>query len=111
MKLIGFTTWHDDNYQTIEDFAEDDIAEKVTIEYMKEHGYKFTGTYHQNGEFGTPYFDTNKKLCLSLRGWGALMAKVLDLPTDINNELGLDMSYCYWAWWADDEECVFPTIT
>ena len=27
MKLIGFTSWHDDNYQIIEDFAEEDMAD------------------------------------------------------------------------------------
>ena len=108
MKLIGFTTWSDDRYQEIEDQIEEEQAEEVTIKYMKEHGYRFTGIYHQKGDFGTPYFDTDQKLCLSFRGWGALMAKVLDLPEEVNNDLGLDMSYCYWAWYADNNECVLP---
>jgi hypothetical protein len=106
MELLGFTEWHDEKYQEIEDFAEEERAWEITVQYMKQHSYRFNGFYHQNGEFGTPYFDTMKKLCLTIRSWGALMAEVLDIPKDEQN--GRDMSYCYWAWWAELDEFVLP---
>jgi len=92
MKLIGFTNWHDERYEAIEDFTEEDLACDIVVQHMKENNLKFSGNYHQRGEFGTPYFDTNKKLCLSLRCWGALMTQVLDIKNDENDEQ--NMSYC-----------------
>ena len=108
MKLLGFTNWHDEEYQRIENQAEEETACEITVQYMRRHGYKFTGSYHQYGERGAPYFDTNQKLCLSMRGWGALMAQVLELPKDMSDKLGIDMSYCQWAWLDEPEEMVLP---
>jgi hypothetical protein len=108
MELLGFTNWHDEEYREIEDLAEIDVAYDVTVRHMRQHGYKFTGDYHQYGEKGTPYFDTNQKLCLSMRVWGALMAEVLGLPENMDDKLKIDMSYCHWAWFAEDEEMVLP---
>ena len=96
MELLGFTNWHDKKYQVIDNQPEADMAYEITVQHMKQHGYKFTGNYHQYGKLGTPYFSTNQKLCLSMRSWGTLMAQVLDLPEDISEKLGLDMSYCHW---------------
>jgi len=66
---------------------------------MKEMGLKYTGTYHQRGKHGAPYFDNGKKLCYSLRCWGGLMAEVMNIEGD--------MAYAQWAWWNPEEE-VFP---
>ena len=92
IKLIGFTNWQDEKYEDIEDFAEEDLACEITIQYMRQHDLKFSGFYHQDGEFGAPYFDTGRKLCLSYRCWGGLMAQVLGLERDEVD--GYDMSYC-----------------
>ena len=102
MKLIGFTNWQDEKYEDIEDFTEEDLACDLVVQHMKQHGLKFSGFYHQAGEFGAPYFDTNKKLCLSYRGWGSLMADVLQLEKDEQN--GYNMSYCQWAWLPQEEQ-------
>jgi len=67
MTLLGFTKWKDAKYEDIDDNAEIDIAWDVTVQYMKAHGLRFTGDYHQNGEYGAPYFDMGKKLCMSMR--------------------------------------------
>ena len=102
MKLIGFTNWQDEKYEEIEDSAEEDLACDVVVQYMRQNGLKFSGFYHQDGEFGTPYFDTGKKLCLSYRGWGALTAQVLGVERDEVD--GYDMSYCKWAWLPPEEQ-------
>ena len=67
MTLLGFTNWKDEHYEDIEYNDELDIAWDVTVQYMKAHGLRFTGEHHQYGERGAPYFDTGKKLCLSMR--------------------------------------------
>jgi len=106
MKVIGFTNWLNENYAEIDDFDPAfNLAWDVTVQYMRRHRFKYTGTEHQEGTFGTPVFDTNQKLCLSCRAWGALMAEVLELPKDEEN--GHDMSYCCWAWDTPDEQ-IFP---
>jgi len=104
MMLRGFTNWKDEEYEDIDDNAEIDIAWDVIVQYMKAHCLRFAGEHHQYGERGAPYFDIGKKLCLSMRAWGALMAEVLDIPKDEKD--GRDMSYCEWAWWADESEQV-----
>ena len=109
MTLLGFTSWKDEKFEDIEDNAEIDIAWDITVQYMKEHGLRFTGEYHQYGVHSAPYFDAGKKLCMSMRAWGALMAEVLDIPKDEDSER--DMSYCEWAWWADKSEQVLPGET
>lgn len=106
MTLLGFTNWHDEKYTRIEDDAEWEIARAVTVQHMKTHDLRFTGDYHQNGERGAPYFDTGKKLCMSMRAWGSLMTEVMDIPKEEAN--GRDMSYCEWAWVANEGEEVLP---
>jgi len=106
MTLLGFTFWKDEKYEHIDDNAKIDIAWGITVQHMRAHGLRFTGDYHQNGERGAPYFDTGKKLCISMRAWGSLMAEVLDIAKDEKN--GRDMSYCEWAWFANEGEEVLP---
>ena len=94
MKLIGWTHWFNPSfYYCIENL---DRAIDLTVEHMKNNGLAFHGTYHQHGELGTPIFDNGEKLCLTLRSWGGVMAKVM----------GLEGEYAYaeWAWWIADEE-------
>jgi hypothetical protein len=79
LKLIGFTHYLNPEYQIYDDLNEEEITHNLTIEYMREHGLRFFGHYHQRGKFRTPYFDNGKKLCLSLRGWGWLMAVILTI--------------------------------
>jgi hypothetical protein len=52
MKLVGFTNCEDKNFQDIEDDSSNyDLAWNLTIEHMKQNGLKFSGVYHQTGEF------------------------------------------------------------
>ena len=110
MKLIGFTHFFDDKYKVINCFDPNyALAWSLTVDFMKEKGLKWNGFYHQSGQYGTPYFDTGQRLCLSLRVWGWLMVDVLDIPKDETEKN--DMRYCRWAWnWNDekDEVYLFP---
>ena len=101
MRLIGWANWHDPNYA--ESVENKELAIELTIEYMKEMGLKFTGTYHQEGQYGAPVFDNDEKLCLSQRGWGELMVYVMDL--DVFDFF----TYLVWAWFTPHgEEQIFP---
>ena len=92
MKLIGFTNWFDPNYEECEENLR--LAIDLTIAYMKQHGLKFHGFTYQHGRNGVPCFDNGEKLCLSMRAWGALMAKVLGIEGTFN--------YTHWAWDTPD---------
>ena len=101
MKLIGWTNWHDPNYA--ECVENEGLAIELTVAYMIEMGLKFSGNYHQRGQNGVPVFDNNEKLCLSQRGWGNLMADVID--DDI-------IWYTTWAWFPPDgEEEIYPDVS
>ena len=120
MKLLGWTNWNDEDF---EDIGDEGFYEPLIIEYMKEHGLRFSGDYHQHGEFGVPYFDNGKKYATSLRSWGALMAEVLNIPpvyetrgyiesngkkvTPNKYETSINYNYCSWAWY-DADEPVYP---
>ena len=106
MKLIGFTNFSNEDYEDIDDFDEAfDVAWELTVEHMKKYGLKWTGFYHQSGEYGVPYFDTKQKMSTGLRAWGRLMAEVLDITRDEADKF--DLRHCAWAW-ATDEEEVYP---
>ena len=97
MKLIGFTSWHDENYKFIGDFEDENLEEneiqwmkyeetmaawKATVSHLRCYGIKFSGIYHQKGRYGVPYFDNGKKLCLDIQSWGYLMEEVLEMKQD-----------------------------
>lgn len=67
LNLIGFTAWNDENYSLIGDFEDEHLTEdeiewknyeeeimawEVTVNYLRHHGIKFSGIYHQEGKYG-----------------------------------------------------------
>lgn len=109
MELIGFTSWHDEHYKFIGDFEDENLEEneiqwmkyeetmaawKATVSYLRCHGIKFSGIYHQEGRYGVPYFDNGKKLCLDNQSWGYLMEEVLEMKQDCIE----DMPWCKWSY-------------
>ena len=119
MELIGFTSWHDENYKFIGDFEDENLEEneiqwmkyevtmaawKATVSYLRCHGIKFSGIYHQKGRYGVPYFDNGKKLCLDSQSWGYLMEEVLEGKQDCIE----GMPWCKWSYWAEPNEFVLP---
>ena len=80
MKIIKWSNW-DDDY--VDRYAKNnghlpfysDEQYDCVITAIREAGYKFSGDYHQNGDYGTPYFDNGIPFVLSQREWGDVMAK------------------------------------
>lgn len=120
MQLIGFTSWHNENYSFIGNLEDDNLAEKdiewinyeeklmaweVTVHYLRHNGIKFSGIYHQEGKYGVPYFDNGKKLCLDIQSWGYLMAEALALKQD---GIESDMTWLKWSYLVEPSEFVLP---
>lgn len=93
MKVTGWTDWYVSTYEEVPNdlFCE---AKEAVIDEMRERGYKFSGVYHQNGEFGTPIIDGQYLFLCSQRTWGDIMAKAY--PDEINDSDG--RGYVVWAW-------------
>ena len=69
-----------------------DVLRPVIVDEIRKRGYKFSGFYHQGGEFGRPVINDRYVVLYSQRGWGGIMAEALNL----DNSDGL--AYCDWAW-------------
>lgn len=68
------------------------------IDEIKKHGYKFSGSSHQDNSYCTPVLNNGKMYRFSTRGWGGLMAEaygytgcmdytMFDLPMHYKNEI------------------------
>lgn len=95
MKIIGWTNWDSSCYDII-NHRNNKIEEAIelTINELRKNNYKFTGDYHQNGDYGVPIFDNGAILKCSQREWGRIMASAY--PNEIDDSDGL--GYCTWAW-------------
>lgn len=107
MTITGWTNWFDDNrYSELPNTAgtvED--AKAAVAEELRKRGYKFTGDYHQNGEFGVPIIDGIWLYKCSQRHWGHLMTEAY--PDEIDNSDG--RGYVQWAWMKPDgQEMITP---
>lgn len=109
MKIIGWTEWDDPNHKEMfrdgGSYKAEDVDEaiKVISEELRKNGYKFSGIYHQNGDFGVPIFDNGEVFQCSQRMWGSIMAKAY--PNEVHNSDGY--GYVDWAWMSP-EPMVLP---
>ena len=79
-------------------------AEDVVKECIRRNGFKFSGQYHQYGEYGMPMFDDGSVLFCSWRHWGSIMAEAWD-P---DGSKGLDYMDFYMPGPSEDEKEVAP---
>ena len=104
MKIIGWTWWGNPDYEKVHEseMTYDDFKKRrdAVAAELKKMNYKFTGGYHQNGDYGVPIFDDGVVLQCSQREWGGIMAKAY--PEEIDNSDG--MGYCVWAWISPDHK-------
>lgn len=74
-KVIGWTDYSSRKYKECNFLYSiyDAVADEL---YAKK--YIFDGSAHQNAKWGCPVLNNGMKLCLSMRGWGGLMAEVVN---------------------------------
>lgn len=98
MKITGWTSFEDEQYQDIDKMTHDEFIEAtdLVVNEIRSHGYKFHGGRHQEGY--CPIIDDKWLYGVSMRSWGAIMQRAYDLP----NEDGL--GYVIWAWTTPENE-------
>ena len=100
MKIVGWTEWqvkdceHEYEEMNPKTWDETEEIEEIIAEELRSKGYKFTGDYHQNGDFGVPIFDNGMVYQCTQRNWGVIM--VMAYPEEIDDSYG--MGYTEWAW-------------
>ena len=111
MRIVGWTEWDDPDYKEMfpigGQYNQEEIqaVKKIIVDELRANGFKFTGDYHQNGDYGVPIFDTGKVFQCTQRTWGAIMAEAY--PDGIDNNDGY--GYVKWAWIAPEQMVVPKT--
>ena len=109
MKITGWTWYDNTDFEEMflpgSDYtmAEVEEVQAMIASELRSKGYKFTGSYHQDGDFGAPIIDGTKIYMCSCRMWGHIMA--LAYPEEIDNSDG--HGYVKWAW-TPPEQMVIP---
>ena len=111
LKVIGWTDWENyEGYIVLDRFTmeEEEKIHEAIIKELREKGFKFTGSYHQQGRYGTPVLEIDGIKFIyraTQREWGGVMAEAF--PENNKND-GFD--YCTWAWLVpENEEMVIPS--
>ena len=110
MKITGWTEFGDPKYEemypigenTDRPWSEIEDVERLIAEELRNRGYRFTGSYHQEGDYGVPIIDNRWRFECSCRTWGAIM--LMAYPESIDNSDGL--GYTEWAWLPPTDEVV-----
>ena len=106
MKVVRWTEWDDEHNDDIESCREIEEMSEVVAKELREKGYHFNGSYHQNGDYGVPVFDNGKYFQVTQRTWGGVMA--MAYPEEFDNP---DDPYNYIVWYLGPEnpsECIYP---
>lgn len=100
MKVTGWTWSENPDYPVIDrrniddanfPYSWDEMWDLIARELRKK-GYRFTGSYHQEGDYGAPVIDGKYQLLYSCREWGDIMEEAYqEHPGDY-------FAYCKWAW-------------
>ena len=94
MKVVRWTEWDDEHSDDIESWHEIEEMSEVVVKELREKGYHFNGSYHQNGEYGVPVLDNGKYFQASQRAWGEVMA--MAYPEEFDNP---EAPYNYLVWY------------
>lgn len=111
IEVIGWTDACNPKYKEFgkTSFEEDEAIQKVIAKKLREKGYKFSGGYHQNGDYGAPVIrdisGNEYVYTTTQRSWGGIMAEAY--PEENIND-GYD--YCRWAWLIPEgKEQIIPS--
>lgn len=109
MKVTGWTWWDNPEYKemfpigdAVHSWDDVNMVEMLVAEELRKHGYKFTGSYHQEGNYGVPIIDDTWLYQCSCRTWGNIM--VMAYPEEIDNSDGY--GYTLWAWLPPESQIV-----
>lgn len=108
MKIVGWTWYGDPQYKEMFEvggtypMSQYEAALKIIADELKAKGYKFSGEYHQNGDYGAPIFDTGEIFQCSKRVWGGIIADAYSDEIDNRDGFG----YTMWAWEPPEKEIV-----
>ena len=113
MRVTGWTEWDDPNYKEMfpvgeaPDWNKKEEVSKIVADEIRRCGYKFTGSYHQEGDYGVPIIDDTWLYQCFCREWGGIIADAY--PDEIDNSDGY--GYVKWAWIVpENEEQVVPNM-
>lgn len=85
----------------------EDSLDEVVISELRKHNYHFTGSTHQNYDYGCPIIDDKYIYCVSQRSWGRLM--YLAFPEEDYSKCKDGYEYVKWAWTSPDgSEIILP---
>ena len=98
-KVTGWTHWNDKRFEEPSTNNKWKKFKQLVIQEIRDKGYRFSGYYHQQGDFGVPVIDGKYRFEVSMRTWGKVMAEA-------EGNFG-DMDYVKWAWDAPEKE-VYP---
>lgn len=94
MKVIRWTAWDNKHCDDIEGKDEIIKMSEVVAKELREKGYHFDGSYHQNGDYGVPVLDNGKYFQVTQRLWGEVMA--MAYPEEFENP---NNPYNYVVWY------------
>ena len=97
MRIVGWAEWDDPKYKEMFPIggaykeAEVETVLAIIAEELRNNGYKFTGSYHQGGDYGVPVFDNGEVFQCSQRMWGGSIAHINLESNFPNTDVAWDM--------------------
>jgi len=79
-------------------------ARATVIDEIRKNNYHFTGSYHQEGEFGCPVIDDKYYFQVTQREWGSIMADAY--PNECYYGLKENDRYLKWSWITEERSIV-----
>ena len=103
MKVVRWAEW---SYENDFDYSDIEEVSKVVAAELRNKGYHFDGSYHQNGDYGVPVLDDGRHIQVTQRTWGGIMA--MAYPEEFDNP---DDPYNYVVWYlgpTEKDKYIFP---
>ena len=103
MKVVRWAEW---SYENDFDYSDIEEVSKVVAAELRNKGYHFDGSYHQNGDYGVPVLDDGRHVQVTQRTWGGIMA--MAYPEEFDNP---DDPYNYVVWYlgpTEKDKYIFP---
>lgn len=107
MTVTGWTYYNNPNYEDMFPVPVNEIqralipkVREIVASEIRKNEYRFTGSYHQNGDYGVPIIDNKYLYQCSQRIWGDIMVQAYPEEFDSNDEY----AYVIWAWLPPEDK-------